>query len=149
MIEGEPTPWMRDTDEEEEISPAEIGLKKRCRDPEHIGERLLPLRMFDKAGKVPSTGESKHADGRYYRQAKCKVCKGRENKTFAKTYERNNRDKDRAQKMTRARRTAYRRLAAASPELFKMLYAEELRKEGITTAKYVKPSARPRRTPKD
>lgn len=125
----------------EAILPAEQGLKKRCRYEHHEGDRWIPVQMFSRDGM------RKTKNGTYVRKGICKKCQahqGRERtkqrvaagEPKRKTFE----EKERARKILRARRKAYRRLAAMNEEGFKYFLREELEKEGVSDYRYISPN---------
>jgi hypothetical protein len=119
---------------------------KRCSHPKHEGERWLPA-TTKHFYATTSRGKRVNQYGEPFLRSACRVCKLREHRewSISSRPKKSPEERQRLQRMQRARARAYQRLAAMNPEGFKLLYAEELRKEDITLAHYVGPSPRAKR----
>lgn len=116
---------------------------KKCSHPDHEGDPWLPAntKYF-----YPTTSRGKRTNqwGEPYLRSICRLCKLRQHREWSKTKrpKRTEEEKERYAKMQRARRRAYQRLAAMNEEGFKLLYGEELAKEGLQLEHYVGPVIR-------
>jgi len=91
-----------------------------------------------------SRGKRTNSFGEPYLRSQCRQCKRDLHNEWARTNrpKRTPEEVKRYAKMQRARRRAYQRLADMNEEGFKLLYAEELLKEGIRLERYVGPTIR-------
>lgn len=83
--------------------------------------------------KTTSRGRSINSFGELYLRSQCIPCKLAQNEEYRL---RSEAEKERSAKMQRARRRAYRRLAKLNEEGFKILYSQELAREGINLEHY-------------
>lgn len=113
------------------ITQAEVGMKKRCTRCEEWKERKDFYRTVVK-------GRQRDKDGRYFRKSICKRCQIEQDKEKERNI--TPEERDRRRKILRARRRAYRRLAAINEEGFRLLLMEELRDAGIENYRYTSPN---------
>lgn len=91
-----------------------------------------------------SRGKKRNQYGEPFLRSQCRLCKLADHREWSKEKrpKRTPEERERYAKMQRARRRAYQRLAKLNEEGFKILYAEELAKEGLKLEHYVGPVLR-------
>lgn len=113
--------------------------KKKCSE---CGEWLPATTEFFYA--TTSRGRKQNQYGEPFLRSQCRKCKLESHRAWSKESRRGRspEERERYAKMQKARRRAYQRLAKINEEGFKLLYAEELQKEGIQLEHYVGPTLR-------
>ncbi len=93
---------------------------KRCNDPDHEGDRYLPVTEFHKQGK---------RNNKQSYSSKCKVCKNRYSRYLYSIDKKGSWPPDKKRAYSRARSRALSKLAKLTPELYGQVLEEELLKE--------------------